>query len=102
MAVWPSWPQAWWVPVVVERYGWPRSVPVHVGPQQHRFARFIAAQHAHHAGLAHAGADLIQTEAPESFGYDPGRPMLLVGELRMAVKIAPKLDQLFALRGGEH
>jgi hypothetical protein len=72
--------------------------PVHVGAQQHRFARFAATQYPHHTGLADAGADLVQTEPLETFGHDRSRPMLLVGELRMAVKIAPQLDQLFALR----
>jgi hypothetical protein len=38
----------------------------------------------------------------QSFGHDPGGPMLLVRELGMAVKITPKLDQAFALFGGQH
>jgi hypothetical protein len=75
---------------------------IHIGPQHDGMARPSALEHAHDAGLAHAGSHLVKTETLQPLGYDPGCPMFLVRELRMAVKIAPQLDEPFALLGSQH
>ena len=45
---------------------------------------------------------VVVWQAAQSFGDNSGGSMLLVSELGVAVEIAPKLEQLFALDGREH
>ncbi len=66
--------------------------PIHVGAEHHRLAGVLAAEHAQHTGLANSGAHLVEAQAVEPLGDDSGGPLLLMGELRVAVEIAPKLD----------
>jgi hypothetical protein len=75
---------------------------IHIGTQHDGAARSSTLEHAYDAGLANARTHLVETKTVQPFGDDPSGPMLLVRQLRVAVKIAPQLDQAFALLGRQH
>ncbi len=72
---------------------------VHVGAQENALVRALrralrAVQGAEDAGPAHALDDLVEAEGPQALGDDPRRARQIVGQLGVAVEIAPPFGEL--------
>ena len=72
---------------------------VHVRPQSHHGPGQPALQDAHHAGMRHAGANLVELQRPQLFGHQRRRTEFAVTQLRVLVNVvAPRDDFRLYLR----
>ncbi len=67
---------------------------VHVGADGDDPSWPSALQNAHDAGHADAGADFVESKRTQPVGDETGSSRLTVAELRVAVDVAPRLDDL--------
>jgi hypothetical protein len=75
---------------------------VDVGTEHDRPPRPPTTQQADDASLAHTSAHLVEPKVAQPLVNHGSGAVFLVGQLRVAVEIAPQLDQDFRLLSRQH